>query len=51
MARYDDTFVDRFLESWNRHDGDGALALMTDVRFSPNLREAGAHHPKRRPSR
>ena len=20
MARYDDTFVDRFLEPWNRHD-------------------------------
>jgi ketosteroid isomerase-like protein len=30
MARYDDTFVDRFLEPWNRHDVDGALALMTD---------------------
>jgi len=29
MARYDDTFVDRFLEPWNRHDVDGALALMT----------------------
>ena len=24
------TFVDRFLEPWNRHDVDGALALMTD---------------------
>jgi len=30
MARYDDTFVGRFLEPWNRHDVDGALALMTD---------------------
>ena len=28
MPRYDDTFVDRFLEPWNRHDVDGALALM-----------------------
>ena len=25
-----DTFVDRFLEPWNQHDVDGALALMTD---------------------
>ena len=30
MARYDDTFVGRFPEPWNRHDVDGALALMTD---------------------
>src|SRR5262245_49576141 len=30
MSRYDDTFVDRFLEPWNRNDVDGALALMTD---------------------
>ena len=33
MARYDDTFVGRFLEPWNRHDAhdvDGALALMAD---------------------
>ena len=30
MPRYDDTFVDRFLEPWIRHDVDGALALMTD---------------------
>jgi len=30
MARYDDTFVDRFLEPWNRHHVDGALALTTD---------------------
>ena len=30
MARYDDTFVGRFLEPWNCHDVDGALALMTD---------------------
>ena len=30
MPRYDDTFVDRFLEPWNRHDVDGALAVMTD---------------------
>ena len=27
MSRYDDTFVDRFLEPWNRHDVDGALML------------------------
>ena len=26
MPRYDDTFVDRFLEPWNRHDVDGALS-------------------------
>ena len=30
MPRYDDTFVDRFLEPWNQHDVDGAWALMTD---------------------
>lgn len=30
MPPYDDTFVDRFLEPWNQHDVDGALALMTD---------------------
>jgi hypothetical protein len=30
MPRYDDTFVDRFLEPWNRHDIEGALALMMD---------------------
>ena len=30
MPRYDDTFVDRFLDPWNLHDVDGALALMTD---------------------
>ena len=30
MPRYDDTFVDRFLEPWNQHDVDGALALMID---------------------
>ena len=30
MTPYDDTFVDRFREPWNRHDVDGALALMTD---------------------
>ena len=30
MARYDDRFVDRFLEPRNRHDVDGALELMTD---------------------
>lgn len=29
MARYDDAFVDRFLEPWNRHDVDGPLSLMT----------------------
>jgi hypothetical protein len=30
MPRYDDTFVDRFLGPWNRHDVDGALSLMTE---------------------
>jgi ketosteroid isomerase-like protein len=30
MARYDEAFVERFLAPWNRHDVDGALALMTD---------------------
>jgi hypothetical protein len=41
MARYDDTFVDRFLEPWNRHDercrrarplrrGDGLLVAGSD---------------------
>ena len=30
MVRYDDAFVDRFLEPWNRHDVDGTLSLMTD---------------------
>jgi ketosteroid isomerase-like protein len=30
MSRYDEAFVDRFLAPWNRHDVDGALALMTD---------------------
>lgn len=46
MARYDDTFVDRFLEPWNRHDVDGALALMTD-----DLISRGTIIPKRGPSR
>ena len=32
MARYDEAFVERFLAPWNRHDVDGALALMTDDR-------------------
>jgi ketosteroid isomerase-like protein len=27
---YDQAFVDRFLAPWNRHDVDGAMALMTD---------------------
>ena len=39
MPRYDDKFVDRSLEPWNRHDVDGALALMTDD-WSERLREA-----------
>jgi hypothetical protein len=25
MARYDDTFVGRFPEPWNRHDVEGAV--------------------------
>ena len=29
MSRYDDTFVDRFLEPWNRHDVDGAFTCLT----------------------
>src|SRR5215467_8386878 len=28
MARYDEAFVERFLAPWNRHDVDGALALI-----------------------
>jgi ketosteroid isomerase-like protein len=32
MPRCDEAFVDRFLAPWNRHDVDGALALMTDDR-------------------
>jgi hypothetical protein len=55
MARYDDTFVDRFLEPWNRHDVDGALALMTDdcVWEVTRGREPHGtlyHTPGRRPS-
>ncbi|MDP2332754.1 MAG: nuclear transport factor 2 family protein [Reyranella sp.] len=30
MRIHDKTFVDRFLEPWNDHDVEGALALMTD---------------------
>ena len=30
MPCYDDTFMDLFLEPWNQHDVNGALALMTD---------------------
>jgi taurine dehydrogenase small subunit len=30
MPRHDEAVVDRFLAPWNRHDVDGALALMTD---------------------
>jgi ketosteroid isomerase-like protein len=30
MSRYDQVFVDRFLAPWNRHDVDGAMAMMTD---------------------
>lgn len=30
MSLCDQGFVDRFLAPWNRHDIDGALALMTD---------------------
>ena len=43
MARYDDTFVDRFLEPWNRHDVDGALALMTDDCVWEVARGGGPH--------
>ena len=31
MPRYDDTFVDRFLEPWNRHDVDGALPARSSL--------------------
>ena len=48
MARYDDTFVDRFLEPWNRHDVDGALALMTDD-ASGRLREAASRMARSAP--
>jgi hypothetical protein len=44
MPRYDDKFVDRFLEPWNRHDVDGALSLMTAI-ASGRLREAGRMTP------
>lgn len=30
MALYDEAFVSRFLEPWNAHDVEGAMALMTD---------------------
>jgi ketosteroid isomerase-like protein len=30
MTNNDDDFVEKFLTPWNRHDVDGALALMTD---------------------
>ena len=30
MQIYDKAFVERFLEPWNAHDVEGALALMTD---------------------
>jgi ketosteroid isomerase-like protein len=30
MPPYDEAFVDRFLVPWNRHDVNGALALMTE---------------------
>lgn len=30
MRTYDEAFVKRFLKSWNDHDVEGALALMTD---------------------
>jgi ketosteroid isomerase-like protein len=49
MARYDDTFVDRFLGPWNRHDVDGALALMTDdCVWDVTKRPRDAWHPLHR---
>ena len=48
MARYDDTFVDRFLEPWNRHDVDGALALMTDDCVREITRGREPHGPLHR---
>lgn len=30
MRTYDKVFVEKFLEPWNAHDVDGAMALMTD---------------------
>ncbi|MDP1749630.1 MAG: nuclear transport factor 2 family protein [Reyranella sp.] len=30
MRIYDRAFVERFLEPWNAHDADGAMAMMTD---------------------
>ena len=30
MRIYDKSFVDKFLEPWNAHDVEGALALMTE---------------------
>jgi hypothetical protein len=43
MARYDKTFVDRLLEPWNRHDVDGALALMPDDCVWDQTRCVAAH--------
>ena len=49
MLRYDDTFVDRFLEPWNPHDVDGALALMTDdCVWEVNAASIGGHPPPQR---
>jgi hypothetical protein len=60
MARYDDTFVDRFLEPWNRHDArrqrqliGGSLHLSggrLPLRY-PHLISRGTIIPKRGPSR
>ena len=51
MPRYDNTFVDRFLEPWNRHDVDGALALTLSsrclrVRETAGCRKASAIEPR-----
>ena len=48
MARYDDAFVDRFPGPWNRHDVDGALALMTDDCVREVARGRDAWHPLHR---
>ena len=46
MPRYDDTFVDRFLEPWNRHDvdGDQLSRLVRRIRVRRRRGLCNAHH-------
>ena len=49
MARYDDTFVNRFLEPRNRYDVNGALGLMTRrLHLGSCERPRAAWHPPHR---